>query len=674
MIKLKINNLFSSIVTFICNLFLIYCIYALCRLTFFLENYSVYENTIGQLAFSDFVKGSLTFDTSAILYTNALYALLMLIPLHYKETNKWQATARWVFIITNSICVVANLIDCVYFKYIGHRTTPSVFQEFKNESNFFSIFVAELANHWYIYLAGIILIYLIIVLYSKPVSKTNTKPLWKYYTVHTIVFALYVPLTICGMRGGPSAATRPITISNANQYVNHPTEAALILNTPFAFIRTGDKIMFTDPEYFSRQELDKIYSPVHQGNPTGKEKMKKNVIVLIMESFGREYIGAYNKLWKDPNYKTYTPFVDSLFQHCLSFDYTFCNGRQSIDGMPSILSGIPRFLEPFFLTPASLNEVSGIAKELASEGYYTAFFHGAVNGSMGFQAYSRSTGFKDYFGRTEFGQDKRFKGDDEFDGTWAIWDEPFMQFYALKMNEMKEPFMTAIFTATSHQPYVIPEQYKDVYPEEEVKIHKCIRYVDNSLRKFFDTIKKEPWYKNTLFVIVSDHTNLSNRKEYQTELGTYGSPILFFDPSGEMPKGQKHCIAQQIDIMPTILNYLGYDKPYITFGIDLLNTPEEDTWAVNYNQSIYQYVKGNYVIQFDCIQNKTKAMYNFKTDWFMKKNLLSSPSHKDESGKTYTEIKNSMERELKALIQSYMERMIEDRLVYANNNKEPKTK
>lgn len=100
--------------------------------------------------------------------------------------------------------------------------------------------------------------------------------------------------------------------------------------------------------------------------------------------------------------------------------------------MPSILSSIPMFVEPFFLTPASMNNVSGLAGELKKEGYYSAFFHGAENGSMGFQAFARTTGFTDYFGRTEYDADKRFDGDKDFDGTWAIWDEPFMQFYATK--------------------------------------------------------------------------------------------------------------------------------------------------------------------------------------------------------------------------------------------------
>jgi phosphoglycerol transferase MdoB-like AlkP superfamily enzyme len=468
-----------------------------------------------------------------------------------------------------------------------------------------------------------------------------------YYAVHLVCFGLYIPITIAGMRGGATTAVRPITISNANQYVNRPAEAALILNTPFSMIRTIGKKVFVDPQYFSREELDTIYSPVH--TPADSVVMnKKNVVVLIMESYGREYIGAYNEG------KGYTPFTDSLIQQSLTFDLTIANGRKSIDGMPSILSSIPRFVEPFFLTPASMNEVSGLARELGKVGYYSAFFHGAENGSMGFEAFAKSTGYNDYFGRTEYNQDGRFNGDKDFDGMWAIWDEEFLQFYALKMSEMKEPFITSVFTASSHHPYAVPDRYKDIYKDEPGDpniMHKCIRYVDNALRLFFQTAAQQPWYKNTIFVLTADHTNKTSEKHYQTELGVCSVPIFIFDPSGELQPEWRHCIAQQIDIMPTVLGLLGYEKPYVAFGQNLLSTPDEDTWAVTNSNGLYHYVRGDYVLLFT-EQGEVKALYNYKKDWFMKQNLL---------GKT-GEVEKQMERELKALIQSYMERMVEDRL------------
>lgn len=655
--KLK-RNLFSSPLCFVVNMVMVYVVYEICRLVFLATNWSMFSETMTWSSFWEITRGGLMFDTSAILYTNALYALMMLFPIHYKETAIYQKIAKWVFLVCNSICVVANLADCVYFKYTIRRTTVTVFSEFQNENNLGSIFGAEVINHWYLVVIGILLIVGMWYFYRMPkgqipvqISKPyKAKGMAEYYVLQAIFLALFVPLCVAGMRGGFTTAVRPITITNANQYVDRPQEAAIVLNTPFSIIRTIGKSIFVVPNYYSQQELDDIYSPIHNPGDSLVAR-KKNVVVIIIESFGREYIGGFNKWLEGGKYKGYTPFTDSLMQHSATYLYSYCNGRKSIDGMPSILSSIPMFVEPFFLTPASMNNVSGLAGELKNKGYYSAFFHGAENGSMGFQAFARATGFTDYFGRTEYNADKRFNGDKDFDGTWAIWDEPFMQFYATKMGEMKEPFMTALFTASSHHPFVVPEEYKKKYPEEGLVIHKCIRYTDNALRKFFEKAKTMPWYKNTLFVITSDHTNLSDHDYYQTDLGGFCSPIIFFDPSGEFKPGMRNAIAQQIDIMPTVLSYLGYDKKYVGFGIDLLTTPAEDTWAVNYLNGIYQYVKGDYLLQWD--GNKTKALYRFRTDLLLKDNVANKEP----------KVREAMERQVKAIIQSYMERMTQNELV-----------
>jgi phosphoglycerol transferase MdoB-like AlkP superfamily enzyme len=172
-----------------------------------------------------------------------------------------------------------------------------------------------------------------------------------------------------------------------------------------------------------------------------------------------------------------------------------------------------------------------------------------------------------------------------------------------------------------------------------------------ALQKFFARASRQPWYKNTIFVIVADHTNLNKHAEYKTDLGLYSIPIIFFTPDGSIkPQMRSDVIAQQIDIMPTLMHMLGYNKPYVAFGSDLLSTPPAKTWAVNYNNGVYQYLKGDYMIQFD--GTKTIAVYDFKHDTLLHHNLLGKvPQQK------------SMELELKAIIQQYMSRMNENRLV-----------
>ena len=641
--------LLAPLAATLCNLLMVYVVYFLARVVYLLVNYSFFSQGLTFSHMLEMARGGLVFDTAAILVTNIPYIVLMLFPLHQKETRVYQQLCRWLFLLINGLALAVNLCDAVYFRFTMRRTTTTVFSEFTNEGNLGSIFLTEALHHFYLVLLFLLVMWAMFRLYCTTKLDRQRLCWWRYDLACLLSLAALAPFVVAGIRGGFTTAVRPITISNANQYVNRPVEAALVLNTPFSLYRTIGKDVFEVPDYFAdSREMARVYSPVHVPSDT-IPMQKKNVVVLIVESFGREYIGALNTTLDNGRYKGYTPCVDSLIARSVTFTRSFCNGRKSIDGMPSILSAIPMFVEPFFLTPASMNHVSGIASLLAGEGYQTAFFHGAQRGSMGFMAFARSTGFQQYYGREDYDADSRFGGDEDFDGMWAIWDEPFLQYYAAKMSEMKQPFMTAVFTASSHHPYVVPDKYKDVYPEEGVVIHKCIRYTDMALGRFFQTASRQPWFNNTIFVLTSDHTNLTDHAYYETDLGGFCSPVIIYEPGNtERQPAVLDKIAQQIDILPTVMGMLHYPKPYFAFGIDVLNTPAEDTWAVNYLNGIYQYVKDGHVLQFD--GQHTKAVYAL-TDSLMQHNLLGSYPRQPQ-----------LERELKAIIQQYMERMTEDRL------------
>lgn len=645
-------NSFAPLLTVVCNLVLAYVVYFVCRIVFLLTNYSSFSDNLTAGHLIEMLCGGFLFDSSAIMYTNVLWIVMVLFPLHLKETPTYRKVCKWLFVVVNSLAVVMNLCDCVYFQYTSRRTTSTVFSEFSHEGNLAGIFGTELIRHWYLLLIGVVLIYGLWRLYLSHNLKRHTICWWRYSLATLVSILLMVPCIVGGMRGGLAHSVRPITVSNANQYVNHPTEAAIVLNTPFSLIRTIGKNVFEEPKYFTdEKQMLSYYSPIHQPDP-GTVMNKKNVVVLIVESFGREYIGSLNRDLDGGKYRGYTPFVDSLLSHSLTFEYTFANGRKSIDAMPSTLSSIPMMVEPFFLTPASMNDLTGLAGMLHDKGYYSAFFHGAQNGSMGFEAFARATGYDKYFGRTEYNADPKGGGDADFDGMWAVWDEPYLQHVVRMVNGFKQPFVASVFTASSHHPFKVPEQYAAIFKDEGGQpIHKCVRYTDMALRKFFEAASKQPWYRNTVFVLVADHTNQNTHPYYKTDQGLYSIPIIFYTPDGSLETGMKQgMIAQQIDVLPTLMGMLGYDKPYIAFGCDLLHTPAAQTWAFNYNNGVYQYFKGDFLLQFD--GQKTKALYRFKTDPLLKQNL---------AGKL--PIQSQLENELKSLIQQYMHRMTTNTLI-----------
>lgn len=639
------------------NILLALVVYFIARTEFLLENFSYFSTDFSMGRLVRLYGGGLVFDLSAVGYTNSLYILMMLFPLWLKETRGYHLVCKYVFVVVNAITLVVNLGDSVYFPYTLRRTTTSVFDEFSRENNLLDVFGGELLGHWYLVILAAVVVYGMWKLYVMPTTESahfkTAGSRWTFSALYAALLAITGYLTVCACRGGFTGETRPITINNANEYVGRPTECALVLNTPFSLIRTINKNVFDVPAYYATpEEMEAVFTPIHNAHavrPKGITGKKKNVVVLIVESFGREYIGALNKMYFDGKYKGYTPNVDKIIGQSAVWYYSFCNGRKSIDGMPSILSGIPMFKEPFVLTPASMNNYTGLPGLLAQEGYSTSFFHGAMRGSMGFLAFANKVGVQQYFGKEDYAADKRFGGMADYDGHWGIWDEPFLQYWCAKLNDMKQPFMSACFTVSSHTPYVIPDKYKGVYPEEGVPIHKCIRYTDMAIGKFFETASKQPWFKNTIFVITSDHTNLSDHKQYQTDIGGFSSPIIIYDPSGEVTPGMRNGVAQQIDILPTVLGLLGYDKPFLSFGCDLMTTADHDTYAVNYLNGIYQYVKHGYTMQFD--GTRTVGMYRLD-DLLMQRNLVGRVPEQAQ-----------MERELKAIVQQYMYRMVNDKLM-----------
>lgn len=635
----------------VCNIVLSYAVFFIARVIFFIANGNYFYDYMSWQLLGEMLQGGLVFDTSAVVYCNMLYIVMTLLPLHYKERPAFHRITKWTYVTLNSVALAANLADTVYFSFTGRRTTATVFSEFGNEGNIATIIFKEMAIHWWLLLIFAIMVWGMAKLYRMPKLKHPMSSPVRYYIMQTVALVIAAPLCIFGIRGGIGPTVRPITISNANQYVNRPIESAVVLNTPFSIIRTIGKKPFETPAYMADAEMQRLFSPLHLPSDSLQFKAK-NVVVIIIESFGKEYIGSFNR--DVSGYEGFAPFTDELIGRSLTYTHSYANGRKSIDGMPSVLSGIPMFVEPFFLTPASLNDVSGIAGELNKKGYSTAFFHGAPNGSMGFQAFARATGFKEYYGKDEY--DRENKGNNDFDGTWAIWDEPFMQYYCSVMSRMQQPFMTAIFTASSHHPFVVPQQYRDTFPEDDNPMHKCIRYTDHALRRFFESASREEWFGNTLFVITADHTNLSSLPRYQTDLGTFEVPIIFHAPGDSTVTGMRSdAIAQQIDIMPTVLSYLGYDLPYVAFGCDLLSTPAGATYAVNYNNGTYQYVKGDYMLQFD--GERLNAAYRFKDDAMLKNNVLATAP---------ADTIAAMENDLKAIIQQYMQCMNNNRLVPEN--------
>ena len=217
------------------------------------------------------------------------------------------------------------------------------------------------------------------------------------------------------------------------------------------------------------------------------------------------------------------------------------------------------------------------------------------------------------------------------------------------MDTFKQPFLASIFSLSSHHPFKVPEKYTGKFKKGPAPILEVIGYSDFALREFFNQVSKSPWFKNTLFVLTADHTNESVHKEFQNNFGAYCVPIIFFKPGSDL-KGTKHRIAQQIDIMPTILSYLNYDEDYIAFGNNLLDDSNE-SFAFNTNGSTYNLYMKDHILEM--IDNKPVGLYNYKSDLFLGNNLLEKNP----------DIEKQMEEKLKAITKTYNSRLIDNNMV-----------
>ena len=618
-------------------------LYSVCRILFYLFNMGLFPGVNVNL-FVIMMFGGLRFDLSAILYINLLFILLQLVPFKFRHSLNYQRRLDILFYATNAIGLALNCIDIIYYRFTQRRTTVIVFEEFKNEQNFLQLAKHFFLDYYYILLIWIFLILVMVLLTRKVKVLVPLCSGLMYYALNTLILLALLTLTVIGLRSGlPPKQDFPLVPSDAGQYTVHPNDIAIVQNTAFCMLLTSGKPVYKKQDYFPEVDLASNYSPVHRPDSV-REFKKMNVVLIIVESLGKETLGFYNRQLDNGTYQGYTPFLDSLAEHSLVYMNSFANSKISIEASPAVLASIPSLQESFTQSFYANNAINSLASCLSKKGYETMYAHGAPNGSLGLNAFTVIAGVSKYIGKDEYGNDA------DYDGVWGIWDHKFLPFFARECTKLQQPFQATVFSVSSHHPYKMPVELANHFAEGLLPIFKSIRYADYSLRKFFDEASRQPWFDNTIFVITGDHTCARYHEESKTSLGAFGVPLIFYTPGKQFLNSKDYRVAQQIDIMPTILNYLGYDKPYFAFGKDLLND-REDRIAITYTGNAFQLIWDSWVIQHN--SSKTLALFNLKNDPLMRSNLV---------GKNDT-IQNRMENKIKAIIQQYNNRMVDNKLL-----------
>ena len=606
--------------------------FSTCRLLFYVFNSTILPSATAL----DFFYG-LKFDLSAAMYVNTILWLTYILPLPFRTQKRYLSFQKIIFIVFNFIALGFELGDIGYFRFANRRMVLSDFALFKNTLDMLPKLLAE---YWYLVFLGVGSIFVFNVLYKK--TTLISSPQTTFWQSQIAVFIIGIALFLVAARGG--LQHRPLTPLSSAEFASDLRLMPLVSNTTLNVIHSSGQRFLSEKTYMSDAEAERIY-PIFVKPQSNGSFRPVNVVVIALESCGKEYSAFFNS--KTAGYQGFTPVLDSIAQQSLYCENTFANGLRSTQGVAAISTGLPSLMEdPFMFSPYQSNQLDGLGAYLKRKGYNTAFFHGAHRGSMDFDKFAPLTGFKDFYAREDFSEKE---GD--YDGTWGIWDEQMFQFMLNKLNATPQPFYGMIFTITAHHPYTVPAWFEKKHPNLE-PVHRATLYSDWSMGQFLAEAKKQPWFDNTLFVISADHTGAHGTvEEYQTAVGRFKIPILFYKPNEIKPTVLPR-VGQQIDIVPSVLDFLQYDAPYLSFGRSIFTplSKNSDFYAVNFEEGLYQIHDNRYALLFD--GSHTQGLFDYTKDTFLKNDL----------SEQLPEVSKRLEHVIKAIIQQHHKGMLHNGL------------
>jgi hypothetical protein len=570
-------------------------LFTACRVVFAVFNFGLMSDAPLRAWLHAFAEG-VRFDLSVLCLVNAPWILLSLLPLPWECKLGWRRALLILFLAVNLPLLLLNLIDVELYAITGRRLTMDLLDEGGGD-------VWRLLPQFFVHyghmalasaLAGVAIWRLCSPLKetARLVRRGWRQALWLF----PVVFAI-----VLGVRGG--LQVKPLSTAHALS-VGHGPLSALAQNAPFSLWRTKRRARLRRigaPESIARARA--LLRAESGASPAFGRGKGGNMVVVILESFGAEYTSLGGGV-------SYTPFLDSLMKQGLSFQRHFANGRESIHALPALLAGLPQLMEePYVRSAYASNPLRGIGGELGRGGYDSAFFHGGQNGTMHFDDFTSLAGFKHYFGLNEYPRRE------DYDGVWGVPDHLYLPWMARSLSELKPPFLAAVFTLSSHQPYTVPPPYKGRFSKGTLAIHESIGYSDEALRLFFAEAAKQPWYKDTLFVLTADHTQKCEARRFCHEIGRYRVPLVVFRPGGDLPKADLARSTQHTDVFWTLLDWAGVDPgPGLPpFGRSLfrLEDPGTALWRAH---GSYVMVRGSRALRLTN-KGQVEGPFDADRDW-----------------------------------------------------------
>ncbi|HMI05933.1 MAG TPA: LTA synthase family protein [Flavobacterium sp.] len=329
-----------------------------------------------------------------------------------------------------------------------------------------------------------------------------------------------------------------------------------------------------------------------------------NLVVFLQESLGAEYVGSLGG-------KPLTPEFDKLTKEGMLFTNLYCTGTRSVRGIEAVITGfLPSPSESVVKLSNSQTGFFTLAEALKEKGYDTSFIYGGMANFDNMASFFNGNGFENIIDEPDFDKQKM-----AFHGTWGYSDEDL----AVKANDYfkskgDKPFFSLMFSTSNHEPFEFPDGRIQLYDKNKQTVNNAMKYADYSIGKFFEMAKKEPYFKNTIFIVIADH-NTRTYGQNLVPINKFHIPALILGPG--VPKGKAYDkLSSQIDIPPTLLNLIGMNLETPMPGRDLFKLPETTIGrAIMQFHDNNAFRVGNQVVIMQ--PNKDPLQFELKNDTIM---------------------------------------------------------
>jgi len=323
---------------------------------------------------------------------------------------------------------------------------------------------------------------------------------------------------------------------------------------------------------------------------TAGEEKNYNIILLTVESLSAEFFGAFG------NKENITPNLDDLSEQGLLFTNFYATGTRTVRGLEALTLSIPPTPGRSIVKREHNDNLFSLGYVLRQHDYSTKYFYGGYTYFDNMKTFFNGNGY-DVIDKSDFTNNEI-----SFSNAWGVADEDLYRRVlkeANKEHDTNTPFFYHIMTTSNHRPYTYPDGKIDI-PSGTGR-SGAVKYTDLAIKNFIEAAKKQPWFDNTLFVIVADHCANSAGKS-ALPINRYHIPLIVYAP--KLIKPQKiDTLSSQIDVAPTLLGLLNIAYKSQFFGKDILNMSSDDGRALIGNYQRLGLLKNN-ILSYLSPQNK----------------------------------------------------------------------